>query len=1379
MIYLKLKALLYLFILLFFIIPSISFSQNFIDQDNFITLDKDLTQRSITSIINDDEGYLWIGTYGSGLFKYNGVDFINYKQDQDLEKNALNSSIINSIFVDKQNRLWIGTNVGVNWYNEELDRFESIDLGKKIDVYVIEEYNKDTLLIGSYQHGLIKLNKNDFKIELIQSKEIKSFDNLSINAIIKTQDGRFFIGTDRGLMTIDPFKELLQFAKFDAKIEYREITNVIQSLHLAKDNSIWIGTKSSGVYRIDENDNGLYNIEAFPISDKRILSIAEKADNTILLGTENDGLFEINYNSGKIKNHQHDKLKPNSIKSNSIWTVFVDEKNRIWLGYYHNSIDVNDELYNKFEALKSEPYEPSSLFSSSVTGIVKDEKGRLWISMQDGGIDVFDPTSETFINLFDQNNPIAKGLNRLDINSVFIDSKNNVWVGTWDSGLYLLKHNQKKFININSSSPSSVFKSNRIMCFDEDSKGTVWIGAFTEGGLYSYNPINEKFTCHNSEVFRKHQIDTRNIRKVLIDMEDNIWVGSMGGLFKVKKHNDTVYEVTSLNKKMGAVKNPSEVVSLYQDETNNLWIGTFERGLFKFDIDKDTIKWYNSNNGLIHETISSIIQDTESNLWIGGNKGLSKFNIEKEVFTNFNKKDGLLSNYFNFNAVYKSADNILYFGNTEGINYFNPDNINYNKEKPNIHFTDFKILDESVQPNTKDSSLKYVFSKTENITLNHNQSTFTIQYVNLNFTRSENNQYAYYLEGYEKVWNYVGTDRSATYKNIPPGNYSFIVKASNNDGLWSETPKILNIKIRRAWWATNVAIASYVLLTLILISFIKRSVKIRIKERRALNYERQEHKQFEILNAKKLQFFTNISHEFRTPLTLILTPIEDIIEQKNEQLSIDLREKHNVIYKNAKRLSRLINELMDFSKLQANKMNVNASKINIIPFIEEIVNHYAEEAKLKNIMLSIEYIEDDIVIWADPTMIEKIIFNLLSNAFKATPEFGLVTIQVNKSQKSVSLPLVNADEDVSAIEIIIKDSGIGLKEENLNKVFDRFYQAHEMDNQYYGGTGIGLELVKRFVDLHKGKIVLTSEENIGTEFKIYFPLDDSTFKEGNISENNKKTVNQYSEENLNEEHDIDNKESINKKTILIVEDNIELRAYLKNELKDEYCIKEAENGLQGLEKANEFLPDIIITDVMMPVMDGFEFCVKIKTDLRTSHIPLLMLTAKGMQIDRIEGIDSGADIYLNKPFNMKVLRSHLNQLISSRQILFNKYFTGTITSVDSDNITSLDKEFMNNVINYINENISDENLNVENLAGELFLSRSKLYRKIKALTGNTATEFIRKVRLEKAKELIENSDNTITIAEISYKVGFSSPSYFSKCFKDAFDIIPTEIRSKH
>ena len=556
---------------------------------------------------------------------------------------------------------------------------------------------------------------------------------------------------------------------------------------------------------------------------------------------------------------------------------------------------------------------------------------------------------------------------------------------------------------------------------------------------------------------------------------------------------------------------------------------------------------------------------------------------------------------------------------------------------------------------------------------------------------------------------------------------------------------------------------------------IYKFLKVRLVERQQIKNEREERAQDEALNAKKIQSFTNISHEFRTPLTLILNPLEAIIGNKTVELPIDIEEKHTIIYKNSKRLSRLIDELMDFRKLQFNKMSINASKFDIVSFVNEVASHFEEEAGERNIILSVDSPQENISIWADPSMLEKIIFNLLSNAFKATKDNGMVSIKIQVPLKPIDFPLLNNEEEQYGIEIIIQDSGIGIDKKDLEHIFTRFYQSNEMDKQYYGGTGIGLEVVKSFIDLHMGLIEVRSDQKKGTEFKIKLPLGSKHLNLSKSNFNSKINDEIYEQINNSEVDEEISSVKVNKKTVLIVEDNSELRNYLKNELKDDYKVRMAINGKEGLQMAIKFIPDIIISDVMMPIMDGFEMCSNIKKDLRISHIPVLMLTAKGMQIDRVKGIDSGADVYLNKPFNMNVLKSHLSQLINSRQILFNKYYNG-VSDKELMNTNSLDKQFITNILEYINQNINDPALNVENLADELLISRSKLYRKIKVLTGNTANEFIKKIRLEKAKQFLESTD--YSISEISFKVGFSSPSYFTKCYKTLFGRLPTEVRGR-
>ena len=727
----------------------------------------------------------------------------------------------------------------------------------------------------------------------------------------------------------------------------------------------------------------------------------------------------------------------------------------------------------------------------------------------------------------------------------------------------------------------------------------------------------------------------------------------------------------------------------------------------------------------------------------------------------------------------------MYFGSYEGVNYFNPNEIKKAEKAPRLYFSDFKLFNRSVKPNEDASPLTKVISETKEISLNYTQSVFTIEYVGINYNYSKKNQYAYYLEGFEKDWNYVGNNRTATYTNLAPGNYVFKVKSANADGSWSDVQLELKIEILPPWWKTIWAYLAYSSILVFLLIYFNKMYQNRFKAGQAIILEKEKTIQLEKLNNKKLQFFTNISHEFRTPLTLIINPLEDILKSRN--LSPEVHNKLKIVHKSSDRLSRLINELMDFNKLEFNKIFLQAKKIEVVAFTQSIISYFNEEAAARNITINFESSVEELEDWLDPKMLEKILFNIISNAFKFTPDNGAITVSIDQSDAENGL-IINGNK-VPSFSITITDTGSGIRKKDLNRIFDRFYQVNNVNKDYYGSTGIGLEVVKEFTELHKGKINVESEVGQGTKFTVTFPLGKSFYKKSEIVDEVFKIEKNKNQATIEAapiqpiEDEVENQcdeetvvEKVKPYTVLIVEDNPELRNYLKEELSKSYKVIVAENGKKGYELAVQKLPDLIITDVIMPVMDGLQLCKNIKADLKTSHIPLLMLSAKAMVKDRLEGIDSGADIYLSKPFELDILKSSLAQLITSRQIMFKKFYSG-ITKDGKEKTTSLDNDFIQKILHFINENISEPELTVELLSSKIFLSRSQLYRKIKTLTGVSVNEFIRNVRLEKAKQLIEKGNNNIN--EISYKVGFTSPSYFAKCYKIKYGHLPThEKRAK-
>lgn len=1357
----------------------------------FATIKEIVSKIGVTTIIQDQHGFIWMGTDGGGLNRFDGINYTSYKNSMD-NTTSLSNNTVHCSYKDAEERLWFGTDGGLNLYNCKQDQFKRISLSglKKsqtnISVTSLIGDGRGSLFVGTLELGLFKIDLANLKVEKIENQEPKTVTYLTIYSLQCDDNGKVYAGTDKGLREFDVETNTLKCSKFKTEKGLEMIQDPIHYLLIAN-NNLWAGTMSTGLFKINElnSDNQLIKLDHFLVSEKRFMSIINLPDGTLMCSTENDGLIHINTDGHVINHYLYNKTDAKSLAGNSIWSLFLDRNERIWVGYYNAGIAVYDKLHDKFKDIESFYNVTNSLQMGSVSSIVRDQSDDFWIGLDGGGIDVFNADSKQFTHINSSNNNVFSGLTNDYIESLFIDSNQNIWAGSWGSGLYLLKKGTKKFINYTIKNTQGGLSSNYIFSITEDSEGTIWFSSWDKG-LHSYNPRTNKFVHHTSEPFLKNGISESFSRKVLVDKDDNLWLTTTNkGLFKIKKLKDGTFSVVSIADKMTEEFDnyviPNHILSLCEGADGTIWIGTRGAGLCKYNKNEDKFTWYNKRNGLEAINIVGIVEDAKGDVWLSTHSGITKFDTTNNCFTKFTQKDGLISNDFNTNATFRDRKGDIYFGNYLGIDYFDPLNISVNTILPSLHLTGFKLFNQSVFPNQKEEILTSVIGETEHITLDHTQSVFTIEYVGINYTRPELNEYAYYLEGLEDSWNYVGNLKSATYTNLEHGDYTFKLKAANSDGKWTKMPLILKITVLPPWWKTDLALVFYIVLLLLAFYLLNRMAQIRLNKKQAITLEHNMRLQEKALNEQKIQFFTNISHEFRTPLTLIMNPINDIVRDNSLIFPERIKEKHKIIHKNTDRLYRLINELLDFRKLELNKTKVGAKELDLVDFTKNILSYFKEEAITNDIDLNLDADLMDITLWGDEKMLEKIIFNILSNAIKTTPKGGAINVDLQATDRLCVLPLVDKIKPVKVIEISISDTGAGIGEEEVKKIFERFYQAKNLNKGYYGGTGIGLEVVRNFVDLHKGKIEVESEIGKGSKFKIIFPAGKSHFKESEI------VTEKIAQEYKNEEFTVDNslKEKENNKketkngykyTLLVVEDNAELRDYLKNEIGGDYRVLTAENGKKGLEVAKESLPDIIVTDVIMPEMNGFDFCKKIKTDISTSHIPLLMLTAKAKIDDRMEGIELGADAYMVKPFDMRLLRLRLSQLITSRQLIFNKYFSLITDIPTSINTTSLDKEFIERVLNYINENIGNPNLNVELLASELNLSRSQFYRKIKALTNQTANEFLRNIRLQKAKQIIEKGNTNIS--EVCYKIGFSSPSYFTKCFKNYFGLLPTEVKPK-
>lgn len=785
----------------------------------------------------------------------------------------------------------------------------------------------------------------------------------------------------------------------------------------------------------------------------------------------------------------------------------------------------------------------------------------------------------------------------------------------------------------------------------------------------------------------------------------------------------------------------------------------------RFDRITETFTFYREKEGLSNDVVKSIEEDSDGNLWISTLKGISKFNPDLETFVNYTTSDGLQGNGFNLGASCLAQNGVMYFGGTNGMNLFLPDKI---KKQSDESFpcliTDLKIFSRSIQPGERIRNrviLEKVIDETKSISIPHFIDNFAFEFAALNFAGADNIKYAYKMEGANGDWHYTDASRRyASFSNLSPGEYTFKVRAANIEGIWSGQVTQLEVTIVPAPWKTTWAYSLYSLLFLSLIYLFRKYELARFKLKNELRLERLERQKNKELNEMKLRFFTNISHEIRTPLTLILSPIQELITSGDVRKQI--RDQLRNINRNANRLLLLVNQLLEFRKQEAGHAELQVAKGNFVKFIMEIILSFKEFAQQRNIDFSFTHQPDEIDIWYDSSKMEKVFFNLLSNAFKFTPDGGKISIHITREQKIV--------------RIVVEDTGKGISKEDLPHIFERF---HKFDKDYSGnylGSGIGLALVKKLVELHHGTISAESEPEVFTRFVIELPTGVKHFKEEEIISDHKggEHAMHYQIENDKEE-DLEN--SILTATddapeLLIVEDNNDVRKYLKKLFLPQYRILEAADGKAGWESALKHLPDLIISDILMPEMDGLQLCKKSKITLETSHIPVILLTARTSMLYRTEGFETGADDYITKPFDPNLLKLRVKNLITSRKRLREKFSQNIALEPHEITITTPDQNLLQRAIEAVEKHMDDAEFDVNGLAKEIGVSRPALYRKLPAITNYTPNEFIRIIRLKRAAQILAKVD--LPISDVCHQTGFKTPKYFSKCFRDFFGVLPSE-----
>lgn len=1334
--------------------PTISF-QNLSVKDG-------LSQNTIIRIFQDSKDYMWFCTR-DGLNKYNGTGFEVFRNISE-DSTSITSSDVTTITETKDGHLWVGTHYGLNRMDpitKKFTRYYPNKSPESISDFIIKHLyvdSKDQLWVATTS-GLD-----------LYDKTRNCFHHITEgNPIVWLTEDSY------GNLCFTDGKQLSFYNYTTKKITSYTYTAKDKIYHIYEDSkkNLWIGTAYSGLKRFDRSNHQFIPVDlginsGTNFNKEQIGYIVEDESRNLLLGTRS-GILVYNSVLKQCMTHITQTGETGGLSDNTIIALYKDRNENIWVGTWVGGIDYYSHFssYFQFHVARKDITRPVNSYNSFI-----EWNNQIWIGTNDGLIEYDRSNEKYFFHSSNQTDNIRKE----EVKYIQKLDNKNLYISIFGGDLYELhaKSNLKRTLQ--------QYNGAYLRDMEKDSIGNIWMASHTNDFLTLFNPATNLFTNTFPVKGQKNPKQFINVQDVLIDSDSIAWIGTRNnGLYK---YNYRTFEVEQYlaEVKQGSLTN-NNISVLFKDSHNELWIGTYGGGICYFNRETKLFETFNERNGLNNKAVCGILEDNMGNIWVTTQGGISCLNKTDRSFVNYTHANGLPLLEINMHACLKSSDGTFFVGGSNGFITFRPQHLKKNPYIPKIVITDFKIWNNS----SSEADIPMHLIETNNqIDLQYNQSQFSISYAALNYIFPHTNQYAYQLEGFDQNWNYVENATTANYTNIPPGKYTFHVKGSNNDGVWNENGVSFTIIIAPPFWATWWAYLIYAILLMWLLWFIYNYFITKERLENNLRIRQIEQQNLEENHQLRIRLFTNFSHELRTPLTLIIGPLNNLLS--DSAIPSHIVGSLNLIQKNANRLLLLVNQLMDFRKLESGNLKLKLNQGDFKLFIDEIFIAFQELSKQRNINLQLNYTVTNPDLWYNNDQLEKVLFNLLSNAFRHTRNNGEISIDVRQwkladatqkyGERFDSLP---ASTKI-ILEIKIRDTGHGIAAEELNKIFDPFYQANNYETNTVYGTGIGLNLTKGIVELHKGTIWAESKKGEGSIFRVFLPLGDEHLQEGE-----KATIPNEPEEQAsglikpNPLSNVENgsvseekKEPSKRYTILIIEDNQDVRFYIKSQLKNKFNIKEAENGLDGKELAIHSIPDLIICDIMMPGMNGIDVCKLLKEDFRTSHIPIVLLTARTTIPQIKEGLQHGADDYITKPFNAELLQTRIGNLILNREKLreaFGKKILVENTAATTEK-TSLDERFIMKVHKYILKNIDDPELSIENLAEEIGMSRTQLYRKIKAITDMSPQKLLLTIRLKAAASCLK--DEGLNVSETCARVGFSDPSYFSKRFKAFYNISPSE-----
>lgn len=1333
------KNLLILLLLLLFPLRIFCIDLNF----KYYQVENGLSSNTVYDIIQDSQGFIWIATE-DGLNRFDGYDF-RYFRNVPRDTTSIVNNYVYCLLEDAGGELWIGTEEGICIYNLEKETFspftvstpEGIRIADRIQNLLTDEMGR--IWIGANKPGIFLYDK---ETKRLKNYPVDSYGDCTnppyLTCLYRDRSNDIWASVNNTRHQIYKLnKSTDSFEPAFPGVEQSTLKK-LSSYSMVEDmfGTLWLGTWNNGLYALDKKKGikGHYLHTENKDKTLHIHSITEYAPGHLLIGA-NDGLTSFTGNPTMGYKHEM-RIREPVLSSRFVYPIYKDKEGGLWIGTYYGGINYASPNRNYFTGYTHNRYE-NSVSGNVISVFCEDKKGNLWIGTDDGGLNYFDTKTEHFTVYKPEKD--KNSLSFHNIHALCIDD-NELWIGTYTGGLNVMNLETKRFRHYYPSpEDTSTLSSNSIYSLYKDTTGNIWVGTMEGINLYDRQADNFIRICPSTAMV----LDILQVR-------DRIWFATNGDGIYTYNLSGKEWKHYSFRADDLASIISNQVICFCMDAANRLWIGT-NKGLCRYEEESDAFTWINT--GFESDAICNIFADDDY-LWITTTRGLIEYDHKLNRHRSFSKEDGLTGEQFTLKSGIRTASGKIYAGTTNGFNAFYPKQITTNRKVPQIAVTEFQLFNQTTDIKAYIRAGK---DGAETVVLPYNKNSFGFDFTALSFFAPEKNEYAFMLEGFDKYWNYVGKKRKATYTNIPPGNYLFKVRASNNDGIWNNEGISLRLTVTPPFWKTNWFILLYLLAGVSILIGLLQHTKRKNERKKQEEIEKIKNEQEKEAYDSKINFFTAIAHEIRTPVSLIIGPLEQIICDAKE-LPGQITDNLNVINRNSQRLLSLVNQLLDFRKIEKGTMPITYSRQNIHELLAGIYIRFKPYVVSKNISFVYTSDTQEFITMADAENLTKVISNLLNNAAKFTKDAIGLTLQTNTNEEYY--------------RITVKDNGAGIAKEEQEKIFKPFYQSPDTRT---GGTGIGLYLVQSLVNEFHGTLLVESEAGQGSSFTITLPAHqaEEAVAEESVSLTGQtpatETVEEVPAGSTDEEKETDPAE---KQRVMIVEDNEEMLAFLKKSLRDKYHIVTAGNGMEGLWKLEKEEVDIIISDVMMPGMDGVTFCRRVKDNFLWSHIPFILLTAKTNIETKIEALGHGADAYVEKPFSMLFLQAQIKNLLESRKHLFRKFTETPYSSLKSIAGNKADEEFLSKMNEVIEQNISNVDFNMEQLAERLNISSSGLFSKIKALSGSTPNRLLLLMRLKKATELL--NENKYRINEVCYMVGFNNPSYFAKCFQKQYGVLPKE-----